>query len=273
MKALLMKKVKSLAGQFYPKMKAFLTGLMICSGFSCSNACAEVADTLVNIKPSVVGIGSYQPLRSPRGQLKGTGFVVADGRHVVTCHHIVKPVLDIEKNETWAVFLGQGRNIQYRPARKVAIDEDNDLVLLKIEGDPLPPLRIARQVTAREGDQLYFTGYPIGSVLGLNASTHRAGLAAIVPIFTPLGQAGRLNARTIRQAANPYQIYQLDAIAYPGNSGSPLWNPQTGEVMGVVNSVFIKGSKETVLTDPSGISYAIPAGYVSELLKQAGLSQ
>jgi hypothetical protein len=43
--------------------------------------------------------------------------------------------------------------------------------------------------------------------------------------------------------------------------------------MGVVNSVFIKGSKETVLTDPSGISYAIPASYVGELLKRAGLSQ
>lgn len=268
-----MKKVKSLAGRFYPKMKAFLTGLMVCFGISGSNACAEVADTLANIKPAVVGIGTYQPLRNPHGQLKGTGFAVADGRHVVTCYHIVKSVLDIEKNETWSVFLGQGRNIQYRPARKVVIDEDNDLVLLKIDGEPLPALKIGKGISAREGDQLYFTGYPIGSVLGLNASTHRAGLAAIVPIFTPLGQAGRLNARTIRQAENPYQIFQLDAIAYPGNSGSPLWNPQTGEIMGVVNSVFVKGSKETVLSDPSGISYAIPASHISDLLKRAGLSQ
>jgi len=266
-----MKKVNSLTGQFYPKMMAFLTGLMVCSGFLLSKAHAEVADTLLKIKPAVVGIGTYQPLRSPRGQLKGTGFVVADGRHVVSCYHIVKALPDIEKNETWAVFLGQGRNVQYRPVSKVAIDEENDLVLLKIEGDPLPAMKLGDATTAREGEQLYFTGYPIGSVLGLNASTHRAGLAAIVPIFQPLGAAGRLNARTIRQADNPYRIFQLDAIAYPGNSGSPLWHSQTGEVMGVINSVFVKGAKETVLTDPSGISYAIPATYIKALLDRAGL--
>jgi S1-C subfamily serine protease len=266
-----MKKVNILAGRFYPKMMALLTGLMVCSGLLLSKAHAEVADTLLKIKPAVVGIGTYQPLRSPRGQLKGTGFVVADGRHVVSCYHIVKALPDIEKNETWAVFLGQGRDIQYRAATKIAIDEENDLVLLKIEGEPLPAMKLGDATAAREGEQLYFTGYPIGSVLGLNASTHRAGLAAIVPIFQPLGQAGRLNARTIRQAGNPYRIFQLDAIAYPGNSGSPLWHPQTGEVMGVVNSVFVKGAKETVLTDPSGISYAIPATYIRDLVNRAGL--
>lgn len=238
-----------------------------------SKAHADVSDILLKIKPAVVGIGTYQPLRSPRGQLKGTGFVVGDGHHVLTCYHIVKALPDIEKNETWAVFLGQGRNIQYRAAEKVAIDEENDLALLKIDGDPLPTMKLGDATVAREGEQLYFTGYPIGSVLGLNASTHRAGLAAIVPIFQPLGQAGRLNAWTIRQADNPYRIFQLDAIAYPGNSGSPLWHPQTGEVMGVVNSVFVKGAKETVLTDPSGISYAIPATYIRDLMKRAGLSQ
>lgn len=250
---------------------ALLAGLTICSMAFLSKAHAGVADTLVKIKPAIVGIGTYQPLRNPRGQLKGTGFAVGDGRHVVTCYHIVKALPDIEKNETWAVFLGQGRNIQYRAATKVAIDEENDLALLKIEGDPLPTMKLGENGSAREGEQLYFTGYPIGSVLGLNASTHRAGLAAIVPIFSPLGQAGKLNARTIRQADNPYRIFQLDAIAYPGNSGSPLWHPDTGEVMGVVNSVFVKGAKETVLTDPSGISYAIPATYIKDLMDRAGL--
>jgi S1-C subfamily serine protease len=64
-------------------------------------------------------------------------------------------------------------------------------------------------------------------------------------------------------------VFGLDAIAYPGNSGSPVWRPDTGEVLGVVNSVYVKGSKEAVLTAPSGISYAIPAKYVHQLLEQA----
>jgi hypothetical protein len=41
----------------------------------------------------------------------------------------------------------------------------------------------------------------------------------------------------------------------------------------VVNSVFVKGAKETVLTDPSGISYAIPATYIRALLDRAKSGQ
>ncbi|MCW8949129.1 MAG: S1C family serine protease, partial [Sedimenticola sp.] len=63
--------------------------------------------------------------------------------------------------------------------------------------------------------------------------------------------------------------YQLDGTAYPGNSGSPVYDSQSGRVVGVLNSVFVKESKETLLERPSGISYAIPVRYVHALLKDA----
>ncbi|HUX30302.1 MAG TPA: serine protease [Thiobacillus sp.] len=68
-----------------------------------------------------------------------------------------------------------------RRAKLVATDKARDLALLKIEGDPLPALTLGDSSRAREGWQLYFTGYSIGSVLGLNPSTQRGGLAAIIP--------------------------------------------------------------------------------------------
>jgi S1-C subfamily serine protease len=173
---------------------------------------------------------------------------------------------DTEKKETRAVFLGRDRQVGVRTAKLVALDRTRDLAVLRIEGDPLPALKLGDSGTAREGWQMYFTGYPIGLVLGLNASTHRAGLAAIIPIFTPVPRAAQLNARTLRQANDAFQVFELDAIAYPGNSGSPVWHPETGEVYGVVNSVYVKGAKEAALSAPSGISYAIPAKYVRELL-------
>jgi hypothetical protein len=40
-------------------------------------------------------------------------------------------------------------------------------------------------------------------------------------------------------------------------------------VLGVVNMVFVKSTKESVLAQPSGITYAIPAKYVLELLQKA----
>lgn len=230
---------------------------------------ADVADTLAAIKPGVVGVGTYKPAGSPRVNLQGTGFVVQDGRYVVSCAHIFEQMPDTEKKETRAVFLGRDRQVGVRAAQLVALDRTRDLAVLKIEGDPLPALKLGDSDQAREGWQLYFTGYPIGLVLGLNASTHRAGLAAIIPIFTPVPRAAQLNARTLRQANDAFQVFELDAIAYPGNSGSPVWHPETGEVYGVVNSVYVKGAKEAALSAPSGISYAIPVKYVHELLEQA----
>jgi len=57
-------------------------------------------------------------------------------------------------------------------------------------------------------------------------------------------------------------------LAYPGNSGSPLYSPDTGQVVGIINKVFIQETKETVIQKPSGISYAIPIIHLHELLKK-----
>ena len=237
--------------------------------FAALPAHADVADTLLMVKPGVVGVGTFNPSGSPRANLQGTGFAVLDGRYVVSCAHIFLRPLDSEKQETHAIFVGRDRQMAVRTAQLIATDRARDLALLKIAGDPLPALKLGDSSSVREGWQLYFTGYPIGSVLGLNPSTHRAGLAAVIPIFTPVQSASQLNARALKQAQQPYEVFELDAIAYPGNSGSPVWHPETGEVLGVVNSVYVKGAKEAALSAPSGISYAIPVKYVHQLLEQA----
>ena len=232
-------------------------------------ALADVADTVQLVKPGVVGVGTFLPTGRPPANLMGTGFAVLDGHYVVSCAHIFSKPLDSAKKEMYAVFVGRNQQISVRAAVLVASDKIRDLALLKIAGDPLPPLKLGDSSQVREGWQLYFTGYPIGSILGLNPSTHRAGLAAIIPIFTPVAAAAQLNSHALKQAASPYEVFELDAVAYPGNSGSPVWNPDTGEVLGVVNSVYVRGAREAALSAPSGISYAIPAKYVRHLLEQA----
>lgn len=227
---------------------------------------ADIVDLLPRIKPSVVGIGSVHPTRSPRIKLMGTGFVVGDGRQIVTNAHVPPILLDIEKKETLAIIIRRGDTVEVRPAQRASADEEHDLLLLKIEGTPLPALTLGDSDKAREGQTLYFTGYPLGAVLGLYPSTHRAGLAAIAPVFSPPTGAKDLTAKLIRRAEEPFLMFQLDATAYPGNSGSPLYDPETAQVVGIVNSVFVKGSKENALSNPSGISYAIPSRYIKSLL-------
>jgi S1-C subfamily serine protease len=259
-------RVLQLTGQLASKLRTRWMPILLVAALP---AHADVADTLQSVKPGVVGVGVFSPSGSPRANLQGTGFAVLDGTYVVSCAHIFAKPLDSEKKETHAVFVGRDRQMTVRPAKLVATDKARDLALLKIEGAPLPALTLGDSSRAREGWQLYFTGYPIGSVLGLNPSTHRAGLAAIIPIFTPLPSAAQLTVRTLKQAKDAYEVFELDAIAYPGNSGSPVWHPDTGEVLGVLNSVYVKGAKEAALTAPSGISYAIPVKYVHRLLERA----
>lgn len=245
------------------------TSLAVIALLLASPVHADVADMLPSIKPGVVGVGTFKPTGRPPANLLGTGFAVLDGHYVVSCAHIFSKPLDSEKKEMYAVFVGRDQRISVRAAELIASDKTRDLALLKIAGEPLPPLKLGDSSQVREGWQLYFTGYPIGSILGLNPSTHRAGLAAIIPIFTPVAAASQLNAHVIKQAASPYEVFELDAVAYPGNSGSPVWHPDTGEVLGVVNSVYVRGTRESAISAPSGISYAIPVKYVHRLLEEA----
>ena len=76
-----------------------------------------------------------------------------------------------------------------------------------------------------------------------------------------------LNEKVIRAVkSGRYDVYQLDATAYPGNSGSPVFDAESGVVIGIINMVFIKSTREAALSQPSGISYAIPAIHLKELM-------
>jgi serine protease Do len=232
-----------------------------------------LVNTIKQIKPSVVGIGTVLPTRQPPGQLMGTGFAVGNGRLIVTNAHVVAKELALEKKEFLAVFIGSEAQPEIRSATKKVADLAHDLVLLEISGTPLPPLKLSKNVAVQEGQRYAFTGFPIGAVLGLFPATHRGIISAITPIATPALNADQLTPAKIKQLRTPFQVYQLDATAYPGNSGSPLYAPNSGLVIGVINKVFVKQSREDLLSKPSGITYAIPATYVHQLLQRAGRGQ
>ncbi|MBV2265326.1 MAG: serine protease [Thauera sp.] len=230
---------------------------------------AELASTLARVKPSVVAVGTYQRTRSPAFLFRGTGFAVGDGMLVATNAHVLPDEIDGAKMEALVIVLpGDDLTGAVRPVRVVATERAQDLALLRLEGGPpLPALRLAGGGGVVEGQEVAFTGFPIGAVLGMTPVTHRGIVSAITPIAIPQANSRDLNPALIRRlATDPFRVYQLDATAYPGNSGSPLYDPASGEVIGVLNMVFVKSTKEKVLADPSGISYAIPVEYLQRLI-------
>ena len=228
---------------------------------------AELADTIKRIKGSVVGIGTHQVTRRPPSVFKATGFVVGDGKTAITNHHAIVDDLDDENREQLSIFVRVGEKIQRRKARIVKQDPKYDVAVLKFDGPALPALELSKGPDLPEGKLVAFTGFPIGTVLGLYPVTHRGIISAYTPIAIPQRSHRQLDTKMIQQLQDRFFVYQLDATAYPGNSGSPLYDPSTGMVHGIVSIVFVKDSRERILQDPSGISYAIPIRHAVKLLE------
>jgi S1-C subfamily serine protease len=232
-------------------------------------AAAPLPDVVERITPAIVAVGTLARIRQPPARFLGTGFAVGEGRHVITNYHVIPEDLDAKAKERLAVFVGEGKRVRAREAEVAAVDRRHDLALLRLDGAPLPTLTLGDSDRVRAGEDVAFTGFPIGMVLGLHPVTHEGIVSSVTPIATPMGSSRRLSPEVIQRLSDPFAVFQLDATAYPGNSGSPLYRPDTGRVVGVINMVFVKESKETVLEKPSGITYAIPIRFARDLLRGA----
>jgi len=228
-------------------------------------------DLIERAKPSVVTVGTYAETDSPRFMFRGTGFVVADGLHVLTNAHVLRgaQVGGEERREFEVGVWTAGGGWHGRRATPVHIDDEHDLALLRFEGAPVPALTLATGPTVREGSSIALMGFPLGGQLGFAHVTHRGIVAARVGVVLPAPSATALNPQVISQLRRGgFEMLQLDAVAYPGNSGGPVFDAASGEVVGIVNMVLLKGERETALSAPSGISYAIPVAQGVALLNE-----
>jgi S1-C subfamily serine protease len=236
---------------------------------------ADLPSTITKVKPSVVILGTYKTTNSPRFALRGTGFVVGDARQgtsnlVVTNAHVLQQANEADALTALVIQIKTPQNeLQMRPAEVLEVDKIHDLALLRFDGPAAPALNVGDSGAVQEGQAIAFMGFPIGGALGFSPVTHRGTVSSIAAAALPTPSAQQLNEKTIRGLrTGSFNIFQLDGTAYPGNSGGPLFDPETGEVLGVVNMVFIKGSRESALSNPSGISFAIPSTFILQLVKR-----
>jgi serine protease Do len=229
-----------------------------------------LVDIVASARKSVAAVGTYNELDNPRFGFRGSGFVVGDGNLLVTNAHVLPEFPVVDRKTTLVVqFSIRPGELETRPADIEQTDIAHDLAVLRFQGTPMPPLRIADDKDIREGTSVAFIGYPIGGVLGFRPVTHRGIISSIAAAALPSPSSSRLNERAVRRLREgTFDVYQLDATAYPGNSGGPLLLLETGEVVGVVNMGLVKGTRESALSQPTGISYAIPAHFVDDLLRR-----
>ena len=67
----------------------------------------ELSHTIEGVKPSIVGIATFQKTRSPAVNFMGTGFAVGDGSLVVTNAHVVPEGMDSNTMESLVVIVAR----------------------------------------------------------------------------------------------------------------------------------------------------------------------
>src|SRR5437868_931714 len=109
------------------------------------NAVVEaVAGAVVRVERTGQGNGHNGHRRWRQGRARtnhGSGVVIdAEKGHILTSYHVVSGTQDVE------IQLGNGRQIR---AKRIGKDPENDLALLKVEGESLAALKLGDSNTLK----------------------------------------------------------------------------------------------------------------------------
>lgn len=153
---------------------------------------------------------------SPTNLGAGSGFLVADGKHVVTNRHVVACTNEGGKV---GIMAAHGELVQAAVLWQSAA---KDLAILRVEKNPGGQVvAFATRSTMEERDKVIVAGYP-GAALRSTRDFGRVSFAeGIISKFTELDSP----EGTIKHI-------QITAPVNPGNSGGPLFN-ELGQVVGI----------------------------------------
>lgn len=180
---------------------------------------------------------------------EGTGFIVTRDGYFLTCAHCVNGK---EKITARRRITHHNRYIDLNyDAKIVSIDQKADIALCKLVADSneeFDYLVLANKNTElAKLKSVFLMGYPFGVSRFDEMSINEGKIASFQ----------RENAKMLAQI-------NLDIQAKGGNSGSPLINSETSEVIGVLCGSAISYGNE--ITEE--INYARPVDYVWELLEK-----
>ncbi len=174
----------------------------------------------------------------------GSGFLIDSRGFLLTNYHVVEGA-----DRNTGVVVEFEDNV-VRRAAVVAVDQNNDLALLKVNMagiSSVRPLALGDSTTVRVGDPTLAIGNPFG--------LDRTLTSGIVSALQ----------RQI-QAPNGFSIdnvIQTDAPINPGNSGGPLIDA-AGRVIGINSQIETAGGDSG--SGSVGIGFAVPINTAKELL-------
>lgn len=182
------------------------------------------------LRPSVVLFTMLVPSDDPKKKDKwdeayGSGLIVASGAwgaQILTVEHVIHDARNLK------VTIGDRRVAK---ARTVARDEKRDLALVQTDAKGLAAAALGTSLHVEPGDSVGVAGYPIPDAF------QDEGLGTATSVY-----AGRVSS--VRKDA-----LELDLPVIPGESGGPVFDATTGEIIGLAESRF---------EEEKAIGFAIP---------------
>jgi S1-C subfamily serine protease len=244
----------------------------------------------------------------PRVERAGTGFFVSKRGYVLTAGHVIRETeksarergatsvqfkIGILLDSSSALGVSFRGSFLWVDASPVEVDEVHDLALLKVSRNPFTgevrsgidvkgamlPLRVGtatlKSELPPEGTNVLISGYP----LDIPTFVTQKGMVAsesFSVVEVPVPGAPDRRPESVDSIL-------LDAVVNPGNSGGPVYEPNSGNVTGICvayrySPLFtnkqhqVQVAPDEALTQNSGLAMVIPIKYAIALLRKNGVT-
>lgn len=228
-------------------------------------------DVIKNNKKKIVFVG-YK-IKQPDGtyavNLSGTGFVY-DNKYIITCAHIYNQIPKLESIEIFAGFLEETKNnIDNYNSHDLIYKKHSDqydVCIFELKEPSYQPLEsfkkedLMTKIDLKNilpGMDTLFIGFPLANDF--------IQMGVGITLFANASMIG-----AIKYSSNDLEIdfIQIDSHVNPSNSGSPLFDTESGKIIGLVFSTFnyTPPQQDKLIQIPRNMGLAKPAFRILDLV-------
>jgi len=243
------------------------------------------------IKKSIVAFSpKYIPLQNrdePPPEyppIIGTGFIINENGLIATNDHVAKAFDKLFKppdaEGDWPLYatlftmleigilqvpleiIGVFKIGQFIPGKAYYGPEIPDIAFVHVKAKGLPALEVDDSIELEEGLEVATAGFPMGE----DALTAPGYLHQLTPTL----QRGIISAILPFACPTPH-AFTMNVMTQTGASGSPVFIPETGKVIGVLYaglSDIGQTSGQDLYRVPTNISYVVPSHFIVNALAQ-----
>jgi S1-C subfamily serine protease len=250
----------------------------------------NLSNVYQQIKPAIVAIISRVSRNPYFPEIIGTGFIVREDGIVLTNKHIVDLFKTLPRRKgtpkhEWPALI---KLFHFIPEKGMTLIDVNiegvvsptdfikppvyygpdlpDVAAIHINTKGLPTINLQPTLAVSEGEDIAVAGFPMG--------TRTLQAPGWIHQISPTLQTGIVSAVLPFPCDDPHALL-LDLMTQGGSSGSPVFKPETGEVLGMVyaglhetRSLSSPKNRDGLLAykNPTTLTLAIPTNYIRSLV-------